>query len=332
MLLRQHRADDTVSKAIAGVLRADLVIIDDIGLLPVATDAAEGLYRLIDAAYEKRSVALSSNLHPSGFDELMPKTLATATVDRLLHHAHLCQTSGDSVRLTQALAGQGGEPVELSTPVGGADSPLDRSHGHHRAVLVTAGAGLTSTNHGQKPMSLDSGGNRRGRAKVCPVCPTQPIQVEHSADVALADRLLQQWKPGGHAAVRNPASVRLIARQDRHQTPVGILLGSHDWGGLRCQAGYEDLDPDVDPASYVHAIWVAEGRRSQGVGAALLACFIDDGAAADTIMVVVEPDATDSVGYHPRVQFFERHGFCWLEPAEDFRKPWLMGTACRPDD
>ena len=33
-------------------------------------DAAEGLYRLVDAAYEKRSVAISSNLHPAGFDEL----------------------------------------------------------------------------------------------------------------------------------------------------------------------------------------------------------------------------------------------------------------------
>jgi DNA replication protein DnaC len=40
----------------------------------------------------------------------MPKTLATATVDRLLHHALLCQTSGDSVRLAQALHGQGVKP------------------------------------------------------------------------------------------------------------------------------------------------------------------------------------------------------------------------------
>ena len=87
------------------------MVVDDIGLLPVAADAAEGLYRLVDAAYEKRSVAISSNLHPSGFDELMPKTLATATVDRLLHHAHVCQTSGDSVRLTQALAGRGVSPL-----------------------------------------------------------------------------------------------------------------------------------------------------------------------------------------------------------------------------
>jgi DNA replication protein DnaC len=111
VILRRHRADDTVTKAITRILRADLVVVDDIGLLPVGHDAAEGLYRLVDAAYEKRSIAISSNLHPSGFDELMPKTLATATVDRLLHHAHVCQTSGESVRLTQALSGRGVSPL-----------------------------------------------------------------------------------------------------------------------------------------------------------------------------------------------------------------------------
>jgi hypothetical protein len=52
--------------------------------------------RIVDAAYERRSVALTSNLHPSGFDTIMPETLATATVDktasqraRRLHHAHV---------------------------------------------------------------------------------------------------------------------------------------------------------------------------------------------------------------------------------------------------
>jgi len=117
----------TVSKAISKILRAELVVVDDIGLLPVAADAAEGLYRLVDAAYEKRSVAISSNLHPAGFDELMPKTLATATVDRLLHHAHVCQTTGESVRLSQAeiviskhdSSGSGRNPVRpRSAPAG----------------------------------------------------------------------------------------------------------------------------------------------------------------------------------------------------------------------
>jgi DNA replication protein DnaC len=110
-LVRAHRADDSVTKAITRILRADMVVVDDIGLLTVGPDAAEGLYRLVDAAYEKRSVAVGSNLDPSAFDELMPKTLATATVDRLMHHAHVCQTTGDSIRLSQALAGKGVMPL-----------------------------------------------------------------------------------------------------------------------------------------------------------------------------------------------------------------------------
>src|SRR4029079_2105318 len=103
VLIRRHRADDTVSKAIRTLPRAELVVVDDIGLLPVAADAAEGLYRLVDAAYEQRARAFPSTLLPAGFDELMPKPLATATADRLLHHAHVCQPSGESVRLSQAI-------------------------------------------------------------------------------------------------------------------------------------------------------------------------------------------------------------------------------------
>ena len=88
-----------------------LIVVDDIGMLPVGRDAAEGFYRLVDAAYEKRSVAIASNLHPAGFDELMPKTLETATVDRLLHHAHVVVTEGESFRLGQAEAGKGVTPL-----------------------------------------------------------------------------------------------------------------------------------------------------------------------------------------------------------------------------
>jgi DNA replication protein DnaC len=96
-----------MAKAIDRIIRTDLIIVDDIGLLPVSAEAAEGFYRLVDGAYERRSLAVSSNLHPSGFDEIMPKTLATATVDRLLHHAHVVVTQGDSYRLTEATSGRG---------------------------------------------------------------------------------------------------------------------------------------------------------------------------------------------------------------------------------
>ncbi len=111
-LLRRHQADDSIHKAIGKLIRTDLILIDDVGLLPVSADAAEALFRVVDAAYEKRSIALSSNIHPSGFDELMPKTLATATVERLLHHAHVILTDGqDSYRLAQATAGKGVTPL-----------------------------------------------------------------------------------------------------------------------------------------------------------------------------------------------------------------------------
>ena len=125
-LVRRH----TAAKAIRRIMRADVIVIDDIGLLPVTADTAEALYRVVDAAYEKRSIALSSNLHPAGFDELMPKTIANATVDRLLLHAHIVMTAGDSIRLTQAIAGKGRDATDQLNP--------GQSVGHERAVLLAA--------------------------------------------------------------------------------------------------------------------------------------------------------------------------------------------------
>jgi DNA replication protein DnaC len=103
--------DGTVAKTIARIVRADLIVVDDIGMLPAGQAAGEAFYRLIDAAYERRSVAVTSNIHPSGFDTIMPKTLATATVDRLLHHAHVVLTEGTSLRLAEATAGAGVHPL-----------------------------------------------------------------------------------------------------------------------------------------------------------------------------------------------------------------------------
>jgi DNA replication protein DnaC len=73
--------DGTTAKAIAKITRCDLITVDDIGMLSAGQAAAEALYRLVDAAYERRSLIVTSNLHPSGLDTIMPKTLATATVD-----------------------------------------------------------------------------------------------------------------------------------------------------------------------------------------------------------------------------------------------------------
>ena len=105
--IARAKADASIARTVARICRSDLICVDDIGMLPAGQDAAEAFYRIVDAAYERRSVAVTSNIHPSGLDTIMPKTLATATVDRLLHHAHLVQTSGDSHRLAEALAGKG---------------------------------------------------------------------------------------------------------------------------------------------------------------------------------------------------------------------------------
>jgi hypothetical protein len=63
-------------------------------------------------------------LHSEALDELMPKSLATATVERLLHHAHVLITDGqDSYRLAQATAGKGvnhsANTPQISQSVGG---------------------------------------------------------------------------------------------------------------------------------------------------------------------------------------------------------------------
>ena len=72
------KVDASVTKVVARICRSELIVVDDIGMLPAGQDAAEAFYRVVDAAYERRSVAVTSNLHPSGFDTIMPKNLDTA--------------------------------------------------------------------------------------------------------------------------------------------------------------------------------------------------------------------------------------------------------------
>ena len=83
----------------------------DVSELPVSADAADELQSSTPPT-RNAAIAISSNIHPAGFDELMPKTMATATVDRLLHHAHVIITDGqESYRLAQAIAGKGVKPL-----------------------------------------------------------------------------------------------------------------------------------------------------------------------------------------------------------------------------
>ncbi|HEX8938986.1 MAG TPA: IS21-like element helper ATPase IstB [Candidatus Limnocylindrales bacterium] len=110
--IARSRIDATTGKVVERIVRSELIVVDDIGLLPAGADEAEALYRLVDAVYEKRSLILTSNLHPARFDTIFPKGLATAAVDRLLHHAHVIVTEGESHRLTEAIEGRGVRPLD----------------------------------------------------------------------------------------------------------------------------------------------------------------------------------------------------------------------------
>lgn len=105
--ITRSKVDATTAKIVEKICRADLIVVDDIGMLPTGQAEAEALYRIADGTYERRSLAVTSNIHPSGFDTLMPNALAAPTVDRLLHHAHVVLTEGESQRLAEAMSGKG---------------------------------------------------------------------------------------------------------------------------------------------------------------------------------------------------------------------------------
>ena len=67
---REPCRDESVARTVTRICRCDLIVADDIGMLLAGQDAAEAFYWLIDAACERRSVAVTSNIHPSGLDTI----------------------------------------------------------------------------------------------------------------------------------------------------------------------------------------------------------------------------------------------------------------------
>jgi DNA replication protein DnaC len=96
-------ADNSVGKLIAGLLRNDVVIVDDLGFTAMDRVAAEHLFRFVAAAYENRSLIVSTNVEFERWTRFLPdETVATAILDRLLHHCHVIRLAGESFRLREA--------------------------------------------------------------------------------------------------------------------------------------------------------------------------------------------------------------------------------------
>jgi DNA replication protein DnaC len=95
---RQGRYKETMSRV---VCHARLLIIDEIGYLPLTRDQANHFFQVIAARYEKGSIVVTSNLSFSQWDNTLAndKVLTAAMLDRLLHHSHIIQMKGNSYRL-----------------------------------------------------------------------------------------------------------------------------------------------------------------------------------------------------------------------------------------
>lgn len=80
-----------------------LLIIDELGYLPLTREEANHFFQVIAQRYERGSVIITSNLPLSQWDSTFAgdATMTSAMLDRLLHHAHVSMISGDSYRLRE---------------------------------------------------------------------------------------------------------------------------------------------------------------------------------------------------------------------------------------
>ena len=102
-VLYRGLADNTVGKIIDTLLRADLVILDEIGFAPLDGTGTQLLFRLVAACYQRRSLAIASHWPFEQWGRFLPEhTTAVSILDRLLHHATVVVTSGESYRMRDA--------------------------------------------------------------------------------------------------------------------------------------------------------------------------------------------------------------------------------------
>lgn len=97
---RQERLNAYFSRVVMG---PRLLVIDEIGYLPFGREEANLFFNVIAKRYEKGSLILTSNLPFSQWASTFAddQTLTAAMLDRLLHHAHIVQISGESYRLKE---------------------------------------------------------------------------------------------------------------------------------------------------------------------------------------------------------------------------------------
>ena len=81
-----------------------ILIIDEIGYLPIDIDSANLFFQLISKRYEKHCTIITTNTNFSKWSEIFGSpTIANAILDRLLHHSHIISIKGPSYRIRSKL-------------------------------------------------------------------------------------------------------------------------------------------------------------------------------------------------------------------------------------
>jgi DNA replication protein DnaC len=100
-LLTTAQINGTLGKALKNYTRPDLLLLDELGYLPIDKRGADLLFQVIAARYESGSIVLTTNRPFREWGTLfdVDNTLATALIDRLMHHGEAIVIRGDSYRM-----------------------------------------------------------------------------------------------------------------------------------------------------------------------------------------------------------------------------------------
>ena len=99
--LAEARSAGTFSRRLMGFVRPSLLIVDEVGFLPLDAGEASLLFEVVCRRYERGSIVLTSNKSYGEWGEVFSgdTVIATAILDRLLHHSTTISIKGESDRL-----------------------------------------------------------------------------------------------------------------------------------------------------------------------------------------------------------------------------------------
>ena len=91
-----------LKKRVSQLAKYDLLIIDELGYLPMTRQARYNLFQLINSLYEYRSIILTTNKDFTSWGEFFhDDNVAVPIIDRIIHHSHIFMLGGESYRLKQ---------------------------------------------------------------------------------------------------------------------------------------------------------------------------------------------------------------------------------------